>query len=130
MFFQLLQLRMIKLYEDECPRDSVAYQVSLNAGYHFCGGSLISSQWVVPAAHCYKYKYRKSYFAWPCMLHWGTCPKYTLRTTFSDVQDIQKCSVFCFITNILYLQIFKSTSTPQIEKFKISEYVNIFISKL
>ncbi|XP_048008964.1 trypsin-3-like isoform X2 [Megalobrama amblycephala] len=32
----------------------VPYQVSLNSGYHFCGGSLISDLWVVSAAHCYK----------------------------------------------------------------------------
>uniref|UniRef100_A0A3B4WZR3 trypsin n=1 Tax=Seriola lalandi dorsalis TaxID=1841481 RepID=A0A3B4WZR3_SERLL len=38
----------------ECRPHSVPWQVSLNNGWHFCGGTLINSRWVVSAAHCYK----------------------------------------------------------------------------
>uniref|UniRef100_A0A672FEV7 trypsin n=1 Tax=Salarias fasciatus TaxID=181472 RepID=A0A672FEV7_SALFA len=38
----------------ECTPYSEPHQVSLNSGYHFCGGSLINENWVVSAAHCYK----------------------------------------------------------------------------
>ncbi|XP_073540897.1 trypsin-like isoform X1 [Phyllobates terribilis] len=37
-----------------CAKNSVPWQVSLYSGYHFCGGSLINSLWVISAAHCYK----------------------------------------------------------------------------
>ncbi|XP_028679014.1 trypsin-2-like [Erpetoichthys calabaricus] len=38
----------------ECQAHSQPWQVSLNSGYHFCGGSLINNEWVLSAAHCYR----------------------------------------------------------------------------
>uniref|UniRef100_A0A3B4U5R3 trypsin n=2 Tax=Seriola dumerili TaxID=41447 RepID=A0A3B4U5R3_SERDU len=37
-----------------CEAHSKPWQVSLNIGYHFCGGSLINDQWIISAAHCWQ----------------------------------------------------------------------------
>ncbi|XP_078391442.1 trypsin-like [Cetorhinus maximus] len=38
----------------ECAKHSVPWIVSLNVGWHMCGGSLIHPQWVVSAGHCFQ----------------------------------------------------------------------------
>uniref|UniRef100_A0A8C7RMN2 trypsin n=1 Tax=Oncorhynchus mykiss TaxID=8022 RepID=A0A8C7RMN2_ONCMY len=41
----------------ESRKNSVPYQVSLYTGYNLCGRILLSSEWVLSAAHCYKSKF-------------------------------------------------------------------------
>uniref|UniRef100_A0AAQ5YMW3 trypsin n=1 Tax=Amphiprion ocellaris TaxID=80972 RepID=A0AAQ5YMW3_AMPOC len=41
----------------ECSPHSQPWQVSINIGYHDCGGSLINDQWIISAAHCWQNPY-------------------------------------------------------------------------
>ncbi|XP_034624757.1 serine protease 27-like [Trachemys scripta elegans] len=45
----------------DAPRGRWPWQVSIqHNGHHFCGGSLISAQWVVSAAHCFQLAFPQS----------------------------------------------------------------------
>ncbi|XP_032413598.1 trypsin-like isoform X1 [Xiphophorus hellerii] len=46
----------------ECEPHSRPYMASLNYGYHFCGGVLISTQWVLSVAHCWYNPYSMQIF--------------------------------------------------------------------
>uniref|UniRef100_A0A3Q1IBS6 trypsin n=1 Tax=Anabas testudineus TaxID=64144 RepID=A0A3Q1IBS6_ANATE len=50
VFAQQLDDKIVGGYE--CLKNSVPYQVSLFTGYNFCGGTLLSDEWVLSAAHC------------------------------------------------------------------------------
>lgn len=53
----------------ECTAHSQPWQVSINIGYHYCGGSLINDQWVISAAHCWQ--------------------KYVLRVVLLTISDLE-----------------------------------------
>ena len=58
----------------ECEPYSKPWTVSLNSGYHFCGGSLVNENWVVSAAHCYK-SYVSAFLPFVYLLETAQCYK-------------------------------------------------------
>ncbi|KAM4704528.1 trypsin-like [Rhinophrynus dorsalis] len=86
-----------------CTKNSVPYIVSLNSGYHFCGGSLINNLWVVSAAHCYKSSVQVRLGEHNIAVSEGTeqfinsakvirHPSYNSRTTDNDIMLIKLAS--------------------------------------
>ncbi|XP_018080435.1 trypsin-like [Xenopus laevis] len=94
-----------------CAKNSVPYIVSLNAGYHFCGGSLLNNQWVVSAAHCYQASIQVRLGEHNIALSEGTeqfinsakvirHPNYNSRTTDNDIMLIKLASPASLNSNV------------------------------
>ncbi|XP_036905195.1 trypsin-like [Sturnira hondurensis] len=131
VFFALLGAAVASSSDDDdkivggytCPRNSIPYQVSLNIGYHFCGGSLINSQWVVSASHCYKSQIQVRLGEYNIKLSEGTeqfinaakiirHPNFDADTLDNDIMLIKLSSPVTFNSQVAPISLPKSCAGP------------------